>query len=127
HADVCALERCRLVQAMTMTTLRVLAAIHTRLCGLRDRLAEGLPPEPAMHALGEVRAALDEMIDRFRTTVRGVYPAMLPDRGPRAALEELAATLARPVRFDGDLGRRVERQIEYGLYPTAAVGRILYT
>jgi len=126
HAEVRALERRRLVQAVTTTTLRDLDAIRTRLWRLRDLLAEGLPPEPAMHELGEVRAALDEMIDRFRTTVRGVYPAMLPDRGPRAALEELAATLARPVRFDGDLGRRVEWQIESGLYHAVASVLNLY-
>src|SRR5690606_41774023 len=119
-------ERGRVVQAVSTTSLRALDASRTRLWRLRDLLAEGLPPEPAMHELGEVRAALDEMIDRFRTPVRGVYPAMLPDRGPRAALEELAATLARPVRLDGDLGRRVEWQIESGLYHAAAAVLNLY-
>ncbi len=52
--------------------------------------------------------------------MRGVYPAMLPDRGPRAALEELAAMLPRPVRFRGDLGPRVGWQVESGLYHAVA-------
>jgi|GEM_PF-6505790 len=126
HAEVRALERRRLVQAVTATTLRHLDQVRSRLWRLRDLLAEGLPPEPAMQELAKIRTALDEMIDSFRTTVRGVYPAMLPDRGPRAALEELAATLPRPVRFDGDLGRRVEWQIESGLYHAVAAVLNLY-
>jgi hypothetical protein len=45
---------------------------------------------------------------------------MLPDRGPAAALEELAATLPTPVRFTGDLGRRVGWEVESGLYHAVA-------
>src|SRR6476469_8886449 len=45
---------------------------------------------------------------------------MLPDRGPRAALEELAATLACPVGFTGDLGRRLGWQLESGFYHAVA-------
>jgi hypothetical protein len=104
-AQVRDLERRRLVGAITTTTLRDLAAVRTRL---------------GAGELATARDALDDLIDDFRTVVRGVYPAMLPDRGPRAALEELAATLSRPVRFDGDLGRRVGWQIESGLYHAVA-------
>jgi hypothetical protein len=109
-AQVRDLERRRLVGAITTTTLRDLA-------GVRERL-RGLGEEPA--DLAEVRTALDDLLDSFRTVVRGVYPAMLPDRGPRAALEELAATLPRPVRFVGDLGHRVGWQVESGLYHAVA-------
>jgi hypothetical protein len=103
-AQVRDLERRRLVGAITTTTLRDLAEV-------RSRLRAG----PA-----QARGTLDDLIDNFRTVVRGVYPAMLPDRGPRAALEELAATLPHPVRFTGDLGRRVGWQIESGLYHAVA-------
>nr|CTQ90326.1 diguanylate cyclase/phosphodiesterase (GGDEF & EAL domains) with PAS/PAC sensor(s) [Kibdelosporangium sp. MJ126-NF4] len=116
-AKVRELERRRLVQAVTMTTLRDLAAVRGRLRGLCEtpRTGEALSQE-----LEVVRDALDDLLDDFRTVVRGVYPAMLPDRGPRAALEELAATLPRPVRFDGDLARRADWQVESGLYHAVA-------
>lgn len=103
-AQVRDLERRRLVGAITTTTLRDLAEV-------RGLLTESLT---------DARAALDDLIDNFRTVVRGVYPAMLPERGPVVTLEELAATLPRPVRFDGDLGRRVGWQIESGLYHAVA-------
>ncbi len=99
------LERHRLVGAITTTTLRDLASVRRWL-----HAAE----------LGEAQRALDELIDDFRVVVRGVFPAMLPDRGPRAALEELAATLPRPVMFTGDLGRRVGWQLESGFYHAVA-------
>lgn len=122
-AQVRELERRRLVKAITTTTLRDLDDVRHRLGRLDQVLGEdpeGSSGDAALRELGEVRDALDELLDEFRTVVRGVYPAILPDRGPRAALEELAATLPRPVRFDGDLGRRVGWQVESGLYHAVA-------
>jgi hypothetical protein len=112
-AQVRDLERRRLVKMITTTTLRDLDEVRQR---LRTLAAEGAVDDE----LAAVRGALDDLIDNFRTVVRGVYPAMLPDLGPRAALDELAATLPRPVRFDGDLGRRVGWQVESGLYHAVA-------
>jgi hypothetical protein len=100
------LERRRLVGAITSTTLRDLAVVREQLT--------------ATAGLGAARDALDELIDDFRVVVRGVFPAMLPERGPRATLEELAATLPRPVSFAGDLGRRVGWQLESGFYHAVA-------
>jgi hypothetical protein len=111
-AEVRDLERRRLVGAITATTLRDLADVRERLQGL----AAGTTADD----LAEVRGSLDDLLDDFRTVVRGVYPAMLPDRGPRAALEELAAMLPRPVHFRGELGRRVGWQVESGLYHAVA-------
>jgi len=105
-ARVRELERHRLVRAVTSTTLRDLAEVRRWL-----RTGAGL---------GAAQDALDELIDDFRVVVRGVFPAMLPDRGPRAALAELAATLPRPVSFAGDLGRRVGWQVESGFYHAVA-------
>lgn len=107
------LERHRLVGAITTTTLRDLAEVRK---WLRAAVAEGTEGT----GLGEAQRALDVLIDDFRVVVRGVFPAMLPDRGPRAALEELAATLPRPVAFAGDLGRRVGWQLESGFYHAVA-------
>jgi len=112
-ATVRDLERRRLVRAITATTLRDLDDIRGRLRDL-DTTA------PARSGLVDASGAMDELIENFRTVVRGVYPAMLPDRGPRAALEELAATLPHPVRFTGDLGRRAGWQLESGLYHSVA-------
>ncbi|MER5394075.1 hypothetical protein [Saccharopolyspora sp. NPDC002686] len=104
-AQVRDLERHRLVRAITETTLRDLDEVRTSL-----RAAdEG-------RGLAGAENALEELIDDFRSVVRGVFPSMLPDRGPRAALEELAATLPRPVTFAGDLGRRAGWQLESGFY-----------
>jgi hypothetical protein len=104
------LERHRLVAAITMTTLRDLAEVA--------RLLRAVDEDGA--GLARARESLDELIDEFRVVVRGVFPAMLPDRGPRAALAELAATLPRPVSFTGDLGRRVGWQLESGFYHAVA-------
>ncbi len=112
-AEVRDLERRRLVGAITTTTLRDLAEFRGRLTTLADG-------DPTAADVAGVGAFLDDLLDNFRTIVRGVYPAMLPDRGPCAALEELAATVSRPVHFRGDLGRRVGWQVESGLYHAVA-------
>lgn len=121
-AQVRDLERRRLVRAITTTTLLDLDAVRRRLRGLGEALTKEAPTEgdDAEPQLAELGTAMDEMLDNFRTVVRGVYPAMLPDRGPRAALEELATTLPHPVRFDGDLGRRSDWQVEAGFYHAVA-------
>lgn len=106
------LERHRLVRAITATTLRDLAEVRKWLRAAMN--------ETGGTGLGQAQDALDDLIDDFRIVVRGVFPAMLPDRGPRAALEELAATLPRPVSFTGDLGRRTGWQLESGFYHAVA-------
>ena len=51
---------------------------------------------------------------------RGVYPAVLRDQGPAAALDEVAADLPRPVRLTGGLGGRLDWEIESGIYYVVA-------
>jgi signal transduction histidine kinase len=63
---------------------------------------------------------LDELLDRFRVIARGVYPAVLRDQGPAAALDEVAADLPRSVRLTGSLGGRLDWEIESGIYYVAA-------
>lgn len=104
------LERHRLVRAITATTLRDLDTVRR---SLRAVAEEGA-------GLTAAQEALDQLIDDFRVVVRGVFPAMLPDRGPQAALAELAATLPRPVTFTGELGRRAGWQLESGFYHAVA-------
>jgi signal transduction histidine kinase len=73
-------------------------------------------PGPAGEALAGARAALEELLDRFRVIVRGVYPAVLRDLGPAAALEEVLADLPRAVRLTGGPGPRLGWEIESGIY-----------
>ena len=71
-------------------------------------------------ALHQARVTLDQLLARFRIIARGVYPAVLRDDGPAAALGELITDLPRPVQVTGGLGGRLEREVEAGLYYVAA-------
>jgi signal transduction histidine kinase len=91
-----------------------LTATRARLAGATDDLT------PVLEALARARARLDDLLDRFRTVARGVYPSVLRDHGPAAALDELAADLPRRVRFHADPGSRVGWELESSLYYAAA-------
>jgi hypothetical protein len=100
-------ERRRLVAAL-------IAATTEQLTGVRDtvrQLADG-----DVLALDTLRDRLGELIDSFRTVVRGVHPTVLREHGPLVALEELASDLPRPVRFDGTRFRRSGWEVESGFY-----------
>ncbi|WP_405097171.1 hypothetical protein [Micromonospora sp. NBC_01412] len=113
-----AVERDRLATAVTATPDRQLQAILIRTCALEGALAAGSPGAEAIAAT--IRAGLHEMIEGFRTVVRGVYPQVLRGSGVAAALEEVAAALSVPVVFHGELGRRQSWEIESSLYQAAA-------
>ena len=114
-------ERRRLVGELSHATTERLGALHGALDGAADGL-RGTPPEPqqAMDALGRARTALDELLDRFRVIARGVYPAVLQDQGPVAALDEVIADLPRGVRLTGELPQRLAWEVESGIYYLAA-------
>jgi hypothetical protein len=128
------LERRRLVAELN-------AVITTRLERLRGDLAEldselavdtrtkaGAPSKVKVkaatrrsgEALTRTLDGLDDLLGRFRIIVRGVYPSVLRDQGPRAALDEVATDLPRPVSLDGTLDRRLTREVESGIYYVAA-------
>lgn len=110
-------ERRRLVAELSYATTDRLAALRADTAAARASLDE--PPEEvqaATQSLARARVGLDELLDRFRIIARGVYPAVLRDQGPAAALDEAAADLLRPVRLTGDLGGRLDWEIESGLY-----------
>jgi energy-coupling factor transporter ATP-binding protein EcfA2 len=111
-------ERRRLASEITSVTTGNLAAIRTELRHLEEGFAAG--PDAAKRVLGRLRPSLDELIEQFRAVVRGVYPGVLRYEGPRAALEELAGDLSRPVRFTGRLWKRVDWEVESGLYYVVA-------
>ena len=74
----------------------------------------------AADALGCARVALDELLERFRVIARGVYPAVLRDQGPAAALDEVLADLPRAVTLTGDATQRLAWEVESGIYYLAA-------
>ncbi|QOC92254.1 sensor histidine kinase [Micromonospora craniellae] len=125
----------RLTYAADMESRRIVAEIVSfggdDLAGLGDQVrrmrqdrrgrapgTSATPDEQA--ALAEVRGALDDLIERLRTTVRGIHPHVLYDRGMLAALVELAASLPRAVQVHGDPGGGMAREVETSLYWAAA-------
>jgi signal transduction histidine kinase len=113
--------RRRLVAELAHATGDRLVVIRTELAAARAGLAAA-PDDltPVREVLARTRALLDDLLDRFRTVARGVYPSVLRDQGPAAALEEVAADLPRPVRLRADPGPRVAWELESCLYYAAA-------
>lgn len=113
-----AVERDRLATAVTAAPGRQLRAILDTTADLERALRAGSPQ--AMAIAGGIRAGLGEMIEQFRSVVRGVYPQVLRSTGVRAALEEVTAALPVPVVLRGELGRRQGWEVESGLYQAGA-------
>jgi hypothetical protein len=114
-------ERRRLVGELTHVMGDRLVTLRADLELARAGLA-GAPADasPVRKALIRTRVQLDDLLDRFRTVARGVYPAVLRDQGPAAALQEVAADLPRPVRLLADPAPRLAWELESGLYYVAA-------
>jgi hypothetical protein len=114
-------ERRRLITELGYATTERLAALRSEVLEARADLDPGRERAGKVKdALERARVGLDDLTDRFRVIARGVYPAVLRDQGPVAALDELAADLPRPVRLTGDLTRRLAWEIESGIYYVAA-------
>jgi hypothetical protein len=117
HA-VHALERRRIATEMLSLTTPVLARIRGAVRECADALADD--EESAPQTVQRLGAQLDELIDRFRAMVRGVHSAVLAERGPLAALEEVAADLPRPVHLAGELPGHVPPEVAAVLYHLTA-------
>ncbi|MEJ2864549.1 hypothetical protein [Actinomycetospora flava] len=112
-------ERRRLVTELAHVTTDRLEALRAAL----DEAGAALDaddPAPAGPALARALEGLEDLIDRFRVIVRGVYPTVLTAQGPVGALEEMAADLPRPTTIVGKLPRRLAWEVESGLYYVAA-------
>ena len=114
-------ERRRLVSELTHVMGDRLVAFRADLEVARTGLA-GAPVDvaPVRAALVRSRVRLDDLLDRFRTVARGVYPTVLRNQGPAAALQEVAADLLRPVRVLADPAPRLAWELESALYYLAA-------
>jgi signal transduction histidine kinase len=114
-------ERRRLVAELSHVTGHRLSGLRAELDTARAVL-DGTPggAAAARAALARARELLDDLLERFRTVARGVHPAVLRDRGPATALEEVVADLPRPVRVTGGADARLAWELESGLYQVAA-------
>lgn len=118
-------ERRRLIGELSHATTDRLDALHAALGTVAATLEDdrsGAEPDrdAAGAALARARTALDELLDRFRVIARGVYPAVLRDQGPIAALDEVLADLPRTVVLTGTVAERLAWEVESGVYYLAA-------
>ena len=121
-------ERRRLVGELSHATIGQLGTLRDALdvaaADLDAALADldAVPPRTTdtVDALVGARVALDELLERFRVIARGVYPAVLRDQGPAAALDEVLADLPRAVMLTGDAAQRLAWEVESGIYYLAA-------
>jgi signal transduction histidine kinase len=114
-----AVERRRLAAELAHAATGRLADVRAELDDVRhDVLAQR--SEEAVAGLARARVDLDEIIERFRSVARGVYPAVLRDHGPSAALEELIIDLPRRVDLVGTVSKRLAWEVESGIYYVAA-------
>ena len=91
----------------------VLSASTPALAGIRRAVSAAAPP-------AELGALLDDLIERFRVTVRGIRSPVLEERGLFAALEELAVDLPRPMRLSGAPAHGMSREVAAVLYHVSA-------
>lgn len=114
-------ERRRLVAELAYATGDRLDALRAEIGLAAAGLADpGSDPAAVTEALARARVQLDDLLERFRAVARGVYPAVLRDHGPTAALDEVISDLPRPVRLSGGLGERLPWELESGIYYVAA-------
>lgn len=112
-------ERRRLVTELAHVTTDRLEALRAALDEAGAAL-DAEDPARAGPALTRALEGLEDLIDRFRVIVRGVYPTVLTAQGPVGALEEMAADLPRTTTIVGKLPRRLAWEVESGLYYVAA-------
>jgi signal transduction histidine kinase len=124
-------SRARLVQTADTERRRLERDLHDgaqqRLVALALslRLARGRvrsDPGQAEELLDEAMAELDQATAELRELARGIHPAILSDRGLRAALEALAGRSPVPVEIDGVPEERLSAEVEAAAYFVVAEG-----
>jgi signal transduction histidine kinase len=118
-------SRARIVQAGDAARRKLERDLHDgaqqRLVGLaldlrlaREKLADD--PEAAAEMLDEASAELARATEELRELARGIHPALLSDRGLRAAVEALAQRAPLPVEIDASLDDRLPAAAESAAY-----------
>ena len=127
--DEVAASRLRIVEASDNERRRLERNLHD---GAQQRLVAlslGLrlvqaklrtSPEEAQELLLKMSEELAAAITELRELAQGIHPAVLTDRGLRAALEVLAARVPLAVELDVDVEGRVPESIETAAYYTVS-------
>lgn len=118
-------SRIRLVEAAHDERRRIERDLHDsvqqQLVGLRLTLgmaADTLSAEPELGAqmLSRVETQVDEILATLRSLARGIYPALLGERGVVAALTAAAQRMPISVRVDGPGCGRHSEDLEVAVY-----------
>ncbi|MCB0866499.1 MAG: hypothetical protein KDB58_12370 [Solirubrobacterales bacterium] len=117
-------SRTRIAAAADATRRQIERDLHDgtqqRLIALRIRLelieAEvAAHPERAQAMLQEIVPQVETVISEVRDLSRGIYPPLLTDAGPAAALRGIATGLPIETRVSGEIDRR-DREVEAAIY-----------
>jgi signal transduction histidine kinase len=84
------------------------------------RMARRKADPQTQEALDRVAEELDHGLSELRELAHGLHPAVLSDRGLRAAVDSLAARSSLPVTVHGDVDERPAPVVELALYFTVA-------
>jgi signal transduction histidine kinase len=128
------LEYARLVEELHASRLRVVRAVERERRRLEQDLHDGAQQRlveiqvrlgiaralvgraDLATELDAVQKAAEAALDELRTLARGIYPAMLRDLGPAAALRALAERSPMPIRVTDDGNGRASPAIEAAIY-----------
>jgi signal transduction histidine kinase len=82
--------------------------------GLARQLVTSLPE--AADLLAQTERQAGDALEQLRELARGIYPPLLADLGPRAALEAQARKAVVPVTVEAPAGDRYPQEIEAAVY-----------
>jgi len=102
--DAADAERRRIERDLHDGTQQHLVSLAMNLGMAKEKLDSD--PEAARQLVADAHQQAKDSITELRNVIRGVYPAVLTDRGLDAALSALAARSAVPVRLQVDLPHR---------------------
>jgi len=124
-------SRVRIVEAADQARRRLERDLHdgaqqrfvsaSMLLGLIRRRADGYDAQLA-DLLDRLADELDAGLMELRELAHGIHPAVLTDRGLRAAVDALAARTPVPVWVEGELAERPAPTVESALYFAVAEG-----
>ncbi|MFY9614059.1 MAG: histidine kinase [Candidatus Dormiibacterota bacterium] len=107
-------ERRRLERNLHDGAQQNLVALKVKL-GLAEALS-GKDPARAKELIGQLKGDTDEALETLRDLARGIYPALLADKGLTAALEAQARKATLPVDIDADGVGRYQQDVEAAVY-----------